>query len=92
MNTKPAPALSASSQIALRASLSVLTGGRFTVTMDECLTHVRARYPIMGRVVERRDIAQQLRRLGFLRDHAMGGTGYRHKDWAIRHPNYVGEA
>lgn len=70
--------LTPSSQIALRAHLSILTGGRWTITLDECFTSVRATYPLLGRVVERRDIAHELRKLGFRRDRDQVEIAYRH--------------
>ena len=74
--------LTPSSEIALRAALGVAISGKWTTTMDECLKYVRRTYPIMGKVVTAPDIAKQLRKLKFLRDHEAGPGCYRHRDHA----------
>lgn len=72
--------LDPSSQLALRASISVFTGGKWEVSAEDALAHVRASYPIMGRIVERTDISRALRKSKFVRDHDAGRDAWKHQD------------
>lgn len=75
-----ASALPASSQIALRASVSVFCAGKWDVDAADVLAHVRSRFPIMGAVIVRTDISSALRSIRFCRDHAAGATAWKHCD------------
>ncbi len=75
-----ATALTPSSQIALRAAVSVFCGGKWNVDISDALAYVRGTYPIMGKMVESRDISQQLRKLRFVRDHDAGPTAWKHSN------------
>lgn len=73
-------ALTPSAQIALRAHLATILAGRDRITLDQCLNSVRRHYPIMGLLIERRDIALALRTLRWVRDRDQRVVAYRHRD------------
>ncbi|MGE4321752.1 MAG: hypothetical protein AB7E60_01830 [Sphingobium sp.] len=75
-----ATALSPSSQIALRAAVSVFCSGKWDVDAADVLSHIRGSFPIMGQVVERADISRALRSEKFIRDHDAGRNGWKHRD------------
>jgi hypothetical protein len=75
-----ATALTPSSQIALRATVSLFCFSKWDVDIEDVLRDVRYRLPIMGLVVERSDISRALRAAKFVRDHDAGRNAWKHRD------------
>ncbi|HKY80854.1 MAG TPA: hypothetical protein VJM09_05210 [Sphingobium sp.] len=75
-----ASALTASSQIALRAAVSTFCGGKWDVDFDELVAHLRGRLPILGAVMAKRDVSLALRAVKYVRDHDAGRTAWKHQD------------
>lgn len=84
-----ATALPPSSQIALRACVSVFCAGKWDINIGELLSYVRQRHPIMGPLVERSDIVRALRAHRFRRDHPAGRDAWK---FELRDHPFLGRA